>query len=113
MAKSNKPILWGPFAAGGTVTAFLTPVLILLTLLVSLGHIPDMLSYENLHAFAGGWVAKLAVLVIVAFSLWGSAHRLRITFFDFGVRADALVAAAVYIAAGVGTVMVLISLLRI
>ena len=33
MAKSNKPIVWGPFAAGGTVTAFVTPVLILLTLL--------------------------------------------------------------------------------
>ena len=25
MAKSNKPIVWGPFAAGGTLTAFLTP----------------------------------------------------------------------------------------
>ena len=31
MAKSNKPIIWGLFAAGGTVTAFITPVLVLLT----------------------------------------------------------------------------------
>ena len=40
MAKSNKPIVWGPFAAGGTITALLTPVLIVLTLLAALGHVP-------------------------------------------------------------------------
>jgi fumarate reductase subunit D len=33
MAKSNKPVVWGLFAAGGTVTAFLTPALVLLTML--------------------------------------------------------------------------------
>ena len=37
MAKSNKPIVWGPFAAGGTLTAFLTPVLVTLTLLAGIG----------------------------------------------------------------------------
>ncbi len=40
MAKSNKPIVWGLFAGGGTVTAFMTPVLIVLTLLAALGHVP-------------------------------------------------------------------------
>ena len=44
MAKSNKPIVWGPFAAGGTLTAFLTPALIALTLLAGLGHVPEMLA---------------------------------------------------------------------
>jgi fumarate reductase subunit D len=42
MATSNKPIVWGPFAAGGTLTAFLTPVLILLTLLAGLAPSPRM-----------------------------------------------------------------------
>ena len=113
MAKSNKPIVWGPFAAGGTVTAFITPVLIVLTLLVSVGHLPDMLTYEKLSAFAAGWFGKLVIFVIIAFSLWGSAHRLRITFFDFGVRSDTLVATVVYLAAGLGSVAVLVSLLRL
>ena len=31
MARSNKPILWLPFAAGGLVAALVIPVLILLT----------------------------------------------------------------------------------
>ena len=103
MARSNKPIVWGPFAAGGTLTAFLTPVLILLTLLAASGHAPDLLAYERLHAFAGHWVAKLALLGVVFLSLWSAAHRVRITAYDLGVRADRLVAALVYAAALAGT----------
>ena len=86
MAVSNKPIVWGPFAAGGTLTAFLTPALILLTLLAALGHAPDLLAYDRLHAFAGHWLAKLAIAGVVFLSLWSAAHRLRITCYDLGVR---------------------------
>jgi fumarate reductase subunit D len=98
MARSNKPIVWGPFAAGGTVTAFLTPVLILLTLLAALGHAPDLLSYERMHAFAGHWLVKVALAGVVFLSLWSAAHRLRITLYDLGIRADTLVATVVYAA---------------
>lgn len=100
MAKSNKPVVWFPFAAGGTVIAFCIPVIALLTLLVALGKVPAGLGYESLHAWLGGSVlAKLVVLGIVALSLWSSAHRLRCTFFDFGFRMDTLVATVLYIAA--------------
>ena len=113
MAKSNKPIVWGPFAAGGTLTAFLTPVLILLTLLAALGHTPDLLTYERLHAFVGHWLVKLALVGVVFLSLWSSAHRLRITCYDLGVRADTLVATVVYAIAAIGTVAAGVYLLRI
>lgn len=103
MPRSNKPIVWGPFAAGGTLTAFLTPALILLTLLAALGHAPDLLSYERLHAFAGHWIGKVALVGVVFLSLWSAAHRLRITCYDLGVRADLLVATAVYAVALAGT----------
>ena len=95
MAISNKPIVWGPFAAGGTLTAFLTPVLVLLTLLVALGHAPDLLAYDRLHAFLGHWLVKVAVAGVVFLSLWSAAHRLRITCYDLGVRADVAVATVV------------------
>src|SRR5688500_741204 len=85
MAKSNKPIVWGPFAAGGTLTAFLTPALITLTLLAGLGQVPEALSYEHLHALAAHWVGKAALVVVIALSLWSAAHRLRITCYDLGV----------------------------
>lgn len=113
MAKSNKPIIWGTFAAGGTLTAFMTPVLIVLTLMAAAGHVPDMLGYEKLHAFASSWFGKLSIFIVIFLSLWGSAHRLRITFFDFGVRADTLVATIVYVIAAMGSVATLVYLFRI
>ena len=113
MAISSKPIVWGPFAAGGTLTAFLTPVLILLTLLAALGHAPDLLAYDRLHAFAGHWLAKLVLAGTVFLSLWSAAHRLRITCYDLGIRADILVATLVYAAALAGTGASVLYLLRI
>ena len=103
MATSNKPIVWGPFAAGGTLTAFITPALILLTLLTALGQAPDLLAYERMHAFAGHWLAKVALAGVVFLSLWSAAHRLRITCYDLGVRADVAVATVVYAVALAGT----------
>jgi len=98
MAKSNKPIVWGPFAAGGTLTAFLTPVLVVLTLLAAFGYPPEVFSYESMHALASHWFAKLVAAGIVFLSLWSAAHRLRITAYDLGVRADTLVATVLYAA---------------
>ena len=112
MAKSNKPIVWGPFAGGGTLTAFLTPVLILVTLLAALGYVPDLLAYERLHAFAAHWLAKVAIAGVVFLSLWSAAHRLRITCYDLGVRADTLVATLVYAVALAGTGASVLYLLR-
>jgi fumarate reductase subunit D len=113
MAKSNKPIIWGTFAAGGTVAAFFAPVLMLLTLLAATGHVPDMLSYDRMHAFAAHWFGKASLFAVLSLSLWGAAHRLRITFYDFGVRADTLVATAVYLVAAAGTLATAVFLLRI
>lgn len=113
MAKSNKPIVWGLFAAGGTLTAFVTPVLIVLTLLAAFGHPPTLLTYASLHAFAAHWIGKLVIFGIISLSLWHAAHRFRVTMHDFGVRADTLVAIVAYLIAGIGTIVTIVSLLRI
>jgi len=99
MARSNKPLVWGPFAAGGTLSAFLTPVLIVLTLLAALGHPPEVLGYERLHALVHSPIFKLGVAGVIGLSLWSAAHRLRITAYDLGLRADTLAASVVYSAA--------------
>lgn len=110
MAKSNKPLVWGPFAAGGTVSAFVTPVLVLLTFLAALGHAPDLLAYDRLRAFAGHGLVKVVIVGVVFLSLWSAAHRLRITCYDFGIRADTLVATIVYAVAIVATVATAVAL---
>jgi fumarate reductase subunit D len=113
MAKSNKPIFWSLFAAGGTLAAFLAPVLVLLFLLAALGHAPDLLSYHKLHAFASHWLGKLFMLGVITLFLWHAAHRLRVTLHDFGLRQDSMVAVVVYLVAATGTTLSVLYLLRI
>lgn len=113
MAKSNKPVVWFPFAAGGTVIAFFIPVIVLLTFLAALGHIPAGLSYEKMHAFASNGLGKLVIFGVVALSLWSSAHRLRCTCYDFGLRADTLAATVLYVVALAASLSVALSLLKI
>ena len=112
MAISNKPIVWGPFAGGGTLTAFVTPALILLTLLAALGHAPDLFAFDRLHAVMGHWLAKVVAVGVVFLSLWSAAHRLRITCYDLGVRADIAVATVVYAVALAGSAASVLYLAR-
>ena len=105
MAIAKKSVVWGLFAAGGTVAAFLFPALIALFLLVAIGQVPDGLQYGSLAGFVSGWFGKLLLFFVISLALWHSAHRLRVVFHDFGVRKDKFVAMAVYLIAALGTIM--------
>ena len=95
MAKSNKPMLWLPFAGGGLVAALITPVLILITgILVPLGVLH--LHYETIAAFAHHPVGKLIVFGAVALPAWHAAHRLRMTAHDLGLGGGFAIKAACY-----------------
>lgn len=113
MAKSNKPVFWSLFAAGGTLAAFLAPVLVVLFLLTALGHTPGILSYASFHAFATHWLGKLSMLGVISLFLWHAAHRLRVTLHDFGLRQDAKVAVVLYTVAAAATALTALYLLRI
>ena len=113
MAIAKKAFVWGLFAAGGTVTAFVFPVLIALFLMVALGKVPEGLHFENIHAFATSWVGKASLFIVISLSLWHAAHRLRVVFHDFGVRKDKAVANAVYLVALIGTLMTAFYLYKI
>jgi succinate dehydrogenase subunit D len=95
MARSDKPILWLPFAAGGLVAALITPILIFITgVLVPAGVLH--LSYEKAVAFAHNPVGKLILLGLVALPTWHAAHRLRMTAHDLGLSDGVAVKAACY-----------------
>ena len=99
MARSNKPLLWLPFAAGGLVAALLTPVLIVITgVLVPLGIIH--LRYETIAAFAHNPIGKLMLFGAVALPTWHAAHRLRMTAHDLGLGGGIAIKAACYGTAG-------------
>ena len=110
MARSHKPLVWLPFAAGGMFAAFVTPIVILLTT----GLIfPSGLDYERAHAFAANWIGKLILLGVILLPLWHAAHRLRITVHDFGIRADGPISWICYVGAAIATIVTVILLLSI
>lgn len=117
MARSNKPLVWLPFAAGGMLTALLVPALTLLLLLDALGLWPaGALAQPRLLAFAGNPVAKLALFALVGLGFWHATHRLRMTAQDLGVRASAArrwLAWICYLAAAAGTAVLAYALLRL
>ena len=95
MARSNKPMLWLPFAGGGLVAALITPVLILITgVLVPLGILH--LHYETIAAFAHHPIGKLILFGVVAAPVWHAAHRLRMTAHDLGLGGGIAVKAVCY-----------------
>jgi fumarate reductase subunit D len=113
MSIAKKAVVWGLFAAGGTLSAFLFPALIGLFLLVATGAVPPGLEFDRIYAFASHWVGKSVLFLVISLSLWHAAHRLRVVFHDFGVRKDKAVANAVYLVAAVGTVLTAFYLYRI
>ena len=105
MAIARKSVVWGLFAAGGTLSAFLLPAVIALFLLVAAGKVPPGLSFGSAYAFAASWIGKALLFVVISLALWHAAHRLRVVFHDFGLRMDRTVARAVYLLAAIGTLL--------
>lgn len=83
MARSNKPLLWLPFAAGGLVAALITPAIILVGIGAAFGVLD--LSYAKVAAVAHHPLGKLILFGVVALPAWHAAHRLRMTAHDLGL----------------------------
>jgi fumarate reductase subunit D len=103
--RSNRPLGWVMFGAGGFLVAFFFPIHILLTGIVQpLGFVatPDrrwmlnLLEYPLTRIYLGG---------LLVFAFWHAAYRLRDTICDaLGVRAlDDVIMFACYLGATVGT----------
>jgi fumarate reductase subunit D len=114
MAISHKAPFWFLFAAGGTVVAFVMPIMIFMTgIAPALGIFSDAWSYATMRSFVGGWFVKLVLFGIITLASWHAAHRLRVVAHDFGIRADNVVAMVVYGLAALATLLCLIALWRI
>jgi fumarate reductase subunit D len=105
--RSNEALVWPLFAAGGQLTALVTPVMILLTgILVPLGMFPEAMSYDKMITLLGNPFWALVLAVVLSLSAWHALYRLFRTLFDLGVRkALGLYAYVCFGAAGVITVV--------
>lgn len=116
LKRSNAPIFWGLFGAGGMLSALLGPVLVLITgLAVPLGLLfaPDAMSYQNMLAFAQNWLGKAFLFAIVSLFLWHAGHRIFHSLHDIGIHGGTAAKGVCYGGALLGTVLALLSLLSI
>ena len=108
MAKSNEPIWWSLFSAGGMVAAMIFPILIIITgILVPFGLASDdPLNFERIHTVVtqNNYV-KILFFIVISLPLFHWAHRFRFTLVDGGLKSiSTLISILCYGGAIAGTI---------
>jgi len=116
MRRSNAPIFWLLFGAGGMLSALIGAALVFITgLAVPLGWpLPsDLMGYARMLALAQHPIGKAALLVVIALFAWHAVHRIFHSLHDLGWKTGAVAKAACYGGALVLTLVCATALLRI
>lgn len=97
--RSNAPVFWGLFGAGGMLAALFGPVLVFVTgIAVPLGLIlpADAMNWSRINAFAQHWAGKGLLFAVIALFMWHAMHRILHSLHDLGVQAGAAMKFACY-----------------
>lgn len=88
--RSDEPIFWSLFGAGGVVAALALPGLVLVTGIAGpFGLLSrGALGYERVSGFAGSLLGSLMLLAVISLTLWHAAHRIFHSLHDFGVTGN-------------------------
>jgi len=89
LKRSNKPIFWSLFGAGGMLSALIGPMLLFITgIAIPLGIFlsKETLSYERTLALAHSGFGKLALLAVISLFLFHGLHRMYHCLHDFGIH---------------------------
>ena len=116
MKRSNAPIFWLLFGAGGMLSALIGAVLVWITGFaapLAIGLPASASSYTNVLALMKNWPIKLTVFLVISLFLWHSAHRIFHTLHDLGIHAGTLARVLCYGSALIGTVICLVTLVQI
>ena len=115
MKKSNEPIWWSLFSAGGMISAMVFPILIIITgILVPLGLTNDSLNFERVHSAVSHPFIKLILFTIISLPLFHWAHRFKFTLVDVGLKSvSMLISIFCYGGAITGTIIAAILLYKI
>jgi fumarate reductase subunit D len=110
MAKSNEPIWWSLFAAGGVVAALFLPATMFITgFAIPTGLIDEHKLFDLIHHP----LTRLYLFVVIAFPLFHGAHRSLFTLIDLGLKEmRSLLAVLLYGGAVAGTVIAAWLLIR-
>lgn len=85
LKRSNKPIFWSLFGAGGMLAALAGPALVFITgIAAPLGKAD--IGYERAAAFAQSGLGKLALFGVISLLLFHGCHRMYHCLHDFGIH---------------------------
>lgn len=88
LKRSNSPIFWLLFGAGGMLAALLGPALVFITLTAPHGWVfpADLLSYGRMQAFAQHWLGAALLFFVVSLFAWHAVHRILCSLHDVGIH---------------------------
>ncbi len=116
MRRSNAPVFWTLFGAGGMLSALLGPMLVFITgIAVPLGLLlpRDLMNYPRVLALAQHWAGKGFVFAVIALFIWHAAHRIFHSLHDLGIHTGALARLLCYGGSLIVTLLAAWSLLAI
>jgi fumarate reductase subunit D len=90
--RSNKPIFWALFGAGGMLSALVGPMLVFVTgIAVPLGFLlpRETMSYDRMFAFVTSGLGGSAVLIVISLFLFHGLHRMYHVLHDVGIHVSA------------------------
>lgn len=114
--RSNAPIFWALFGAGGMLSALTGPVLVFVTgIAIPIGFIlsPEVMRYQNMLGFAQNVLGKLGIIAIIVLYLWHAAHRIFKSLHDVGIHPGPAAKLACYGTAFAGSVLALYATLAV
>ena len=114
LKRSNAPIFWSLFGAGGMFSALFGPVLVFITGIavpLSLLLPSGTMSYPKMLAFAQNFIGKGFILAVIALFLWFAAHRIFHSLHEIGIHAGLGAKLICYGSAFVATVVSAVVLL--
>ncbi|MDR2787727.1 MAG: fumarate reductase subunit FrdD [Candidatus Accumulibacter sp.] len=114
--RSNAPIFWGLFGAGGMMAALFGPVMVFITgIAVPLGLLlpADTMSYPKMLAFAQSFIGKGFIFVAVFLFIWHAGHRIFHSLHEVGIHGGLVAKLSTYGLAAIVTVISGVALLGI
>jgi fumarate reductase subunit D len=108
MKRSNEPIFWSLFGAGGMLSALIAPILVFITGIITpvgLWMPPQAFEYSRVLGFAQHWIGKLLLLAVISLFLFHAVHRIYHGLHDLGVHAGTGAMVAAYGSALAGTLI--------